>query len=99
MGKRFLTARDIDEHADMGVFEIQVGGDLVITDIGQERARERGVKLVWLPAGTKTEPHPDCTAGESDSIENRVRAAVINKLGSAPDNLDAIISKVLNGKS
>ena len=98
MAKRFLTARDIDQHADQGVFEIEVGDDLVITDIGQERARERGVKLIRLPQGTKTPTHPACEGAQEDPLEARVRAAVINRLGSAPDNLDAIISKVLNGK-
>ena len=98
MAKRFLTARDIDQHADQGVFEIEVGDDLVITDIGQERARERGVKLIRLPRGTNTPTHPACDGAQTKPIEERVRAAVISKLGSAPDNLDAIIAKVINGK-
>lgn len=98
MAKKFLTARDIDLHADQGVFEIQVGDDLVVTDIGQERARERGVKLIRLSVGTNTPPHPACEGAPADPIQAQVRAAVISKLGSAPENLDAIISKVLNGK-
>jgi hypothetical protein len=97
MGKRFLTARDIDEHANNGIFVIHVCDEVVVTDIGRERARERGVKLERLPPGAMPAPHPECNAAPADQIAERVRAAVIAKLGSAPDNLDAIISKVVNG--
>ena len=31
MPKKFLTAKDIDYHADQGVTEIHVGDDLVVT--------------------------------------------------------------------
>ncbi len=98
MAKRFLTARDIDEHADNGILEIRLHDDLVVTDIGQERARERGVKLVRMPAGTKADPHPPCDAPADDQIRERVRSAVIAKLGGTPENLEAILNKVLNGR-
>lgn len=38
MAKKFLTARDIDFHADQGITEIHVDENLVVTDLGQERA-------------------------------------------------------------
>lgn len=46
MKKIFLTARDIDEHADRGVKELPVDDQVVLTDMAREQARARGVKLV-----------------------------------------------------
>jgi|UniRef100_A0A7C4KZL5 hypothetical protein len=99
MAKKFLTARDIDYHADQGVTEIQVGDDLVVTDLGQERARERGVRLIRLPAGEKSPDHPawEETTPSAEVIQ-QVRSAVIARLGGTPEGLDQIIQKILNGK-
>lgn len=58
--KKFLTAKDIDYHADQGVTEIHAGDDVVVTDLGQERARESGVRLIRLPAAEKSPDHPAC---------------------------------------
>lgn len=99
MAKRFLTARDIDEHANNGIFEIHIADDVVVTDVGRERARERKVKLTRLAPGEKADPHPDCSKEPVDQIHERVRAAVIARLGGTPENLDAVIEKVLNKKS
>ncbi|WP_322507670.1 hypothetical protein [Anaerolinea sp.] len=99
MAKKFLTAKDIDFHADQGVKEIHIGDDVVVTDLGQERARERGVTLTRLPAGVKSPPHPSCEAAPSDAeIFAQVRSAVIARFGGTPDGLDQIIQKVLTGK-
>lgn len=99
MAKKFLTAKDIDFHADQGVTEIHVDDDLVVTDLGQERARERGVRLIRRPAGEKSPPHPECeTAAPSPEVVQQVRAAVIARLGGTPEGLDQIIQKILNGK-
>ncbi len=99
MPKKFLTARDIDYHADLGVREIHVDDDLVITDIGRERARERGVTLTRLPHGTPAPEHPACDQVTPTGVHAEVRAAVIARLGATPEGLDAIISRILNGKS
>ncbi|GIV63990.1 MAG: hypothetical protein AB1457_14060 [Chloroflexota bacterium] len=105
MAKKFLTAKDIDFHADQGVTEIHVGDDLVVTDLGQERARERGVRLIRLPAGEKSPSHPECETAApstetspSSEVVAQVRAAVIARLGGTPEGLDQIIQKILNGK-
>jgi len=99
MAKKFLTARDIDYHADQGVTEIHVGDDLVVTDLGQERARERGIRLIRLPAGEKTPPHPECKDEKpNEDVLQQVRSAVIARLGGTPEGLEQIIHKILNGK-
>lgn len=99
MPKKFLTARDIDYHADLGVREIHVDDHLVITDIGRERARERGVTLTRLPPGVSAPEHPPCDQAPPAGAHAEVRAAVIARLGATPEGLDAIISRILNGKS
>ena len=97
MAKKFLTAKDIDFHADQGVTEIHVDDDLVITDMGQERSRERGVRLVRLAKGEKSPPHPACTESNSESdTAEKVRATVIERLGATPEGLDKIIQQVLS---
>ncbi len=99
MAKKFLTAKDIDFHADQGVTEIHVDDDLVVTDLGQERARERGVRLIRRPAGEKSPPHPECeTASPPTDVAAQVRSAVIARLGGTPEGLDQIIQKILNGR-
>lgn len=76
MPKKFLTAKDIDYHADQGVTEIHVGDDLVVTDLGQERARERSVRLIRLPAGEKSPDHPACEeTPPAAEVAAQVRAA------------------------
>ncbi len=99
MAKKFLTAKDIDFHADQGVTEIHVDDDLVITDLGQERARERSVRLIRRPAGEKSPPHPACEKNSpQEDVYQQVRAAVIARLGGAPEGLDQIVRQILNGK-
>ncbi|MEN4011815.1 MAG: hypothetical protein AB1453_11160 [Chloroflexota bacterium] len=98
MPKKFLTARDIDYHADLGVREIHVDDNLIITDIGRERARERGVTLTRLPKGVPAPEHPACDQSPPGSAHAEIRAAVIARLGATPEGLDAIISRLLNGK-
>ena len=97
MAKIFLTAREIDEHADCGVFEIEIDNNIVVTDIGQERARDRGVRLVRVQKASMPLDHPPCQAKQQDQLKDQVRAAVIARLGGTPENLDAIITRVLNG--
>jgi hypothetical protein len=95
MAKRFLTARDIDEQADNGVAVIEICDDIVLTDVARERARERGVKLERVTSAAVSQA--PANSQQYDQVKNRVRAAIIAKLGSTPENLDAIINKVLNG--
>lgn len=99
MGKIVLTAKDIDKHADAGIFELEIDNNIIVTDIGVERARERKVKLVRVQKSNFEKCHSAAGVSHSaDEIKEKVRAAVIAKLGSTPENLDAIIGKVLSQK-
>ena len=95
MGKKFLTAREIDEHADCGVKELEIDDTIVVTDIGQERARERGVRLVRVQKASIPADHSTTRPQLSQDVKMQVRSAVIARLGAAPENLDAVINKVI----
>jgi hypothetical protein len=99
MPKLFLTASDIDHHADRGVKEIPIDDNVVLTDIAREQARARGVRLVRVDNATPsiTECHTSTADKNEPDVHRQVRAAVIANLGSTPENLDAIITKILSG--
>ncbi len=44
--KKFYTERDIEDMFHSGQMTLQVGDDVVLTDLAYERARRLGVKLV-----------------------------------------------------
>jgi hypothetical protein len=92
MGRTFYTARDIDRFADEGLTELCIDNSIVLTDIARERAHERGLRLVRVPDAGVT-PSPERPA--SADLHERVRAAVIARLGVEPDGLDGIIGSVL----
>ncbi len=51
MGRRFITARDIDDLFDRGETELRVDATTVLTDLARERARERGLRVTPAGAG------------------------------------------------
>jgi hypothetical protein len=51
MGRRFITARDIDDLFDRGETELRVDATTVLTDLARERARERGLRVTAAGAG------------------------------------------------
>ncbi|MFO8075432.1 MAG: hypothetical protein R6T85_04880 [Egibacteraceae bacterium] len=105
MGRRFITKQDIDAAADAGTSVLELGGRVTVTDLAREHARERGVRLV---EGAGTGQSPPTTAGgplaapaeapEPATLHAQVRAAVIARLGAAPDGLDAVIARVLDAR-
>lgn len=46
MGRRFVTAEDIDELAAAGRFHLEVDARTTLTDLARERANDRGVAIV-----------------------------------------------------
>ncbi len=46
MGRRFITARDIDDLLARGEQELLVDDNTVLTDLAREHARDRGVRVV-----------------------------------------------------
>jgi hypothetical protein len=94
MGRRFVTKADIDALADAGRTELEVDDAVTVTDVAQERALERGVRIVraaGTPAGT-----PDAGEGATrGQVREAVRRAVIAQLGSEPADLDRVIARVM----
>lgn len=88
--KRFLTERDINQFAAQGVKELVLEPGTVVTDLGKERARAAGIALVQEICGA----HPAVAPGATEDVQAKVRAAVIARLGSAPEGLDAIIARI-----
>ena len=99
MPRRFITVDDVDRLVDEGTGELTVGPDTTVTDLAQELARERGLRLVWTdaPTGT-TDPAVPVPVPGTDRGRFRagVRSAVIARLGWEPPQLDRIIDRVLN---
>lgn len=46
MGRRFITARDIDDLLARGEQDLVVDASTVLTDLAREHARDRGVRVV-----------------------------------------------------
>ncbi|TVR21708.1 MAG: hypothetical protein EA387_09905 [Nitriliruptor sp.] len=55
MGRRFITARDIDDLLVRGEQELVVDAATVLTDLAREHARDRGVRVVTADGPRVTE--------------------------------------------
>jgi hypothetical protein len=97
MKRRFITKQDIDVAADAGQHVIEVDDRVTVTDVAREHAAARGVRIAPAAGGVAAAPVADGFApppGEAD-VHATVRAEVIARLGSAPEDLDAVIRRVL----
>ncbi len=93
MARRFLTVRDMEEMAARGITRVEVDDSMTVTDAGRDRARALGIALAPVARTGAPAPAPAL----NDSLHTRVRSAVIAQLGGTPENLDAIITRVLAG--
>lgn len=91
MARRFLTVRDMEEMAARGITRVDIDDSMTVTDAGRDRARALGIALA--PVAKTGAPAPLL----NESLHTRVRSAVIAQLGGTPENLDAIITRVLAG--
>lgn len=101
MAKVFYTERDIEDLARQGVKSLEVGEDVVVTDLAREKARRLGVDLLSerdsRPASAPVRPYiseipspaasvPAATHNGGDrDLEGRVFSAVKGKLGDQVD--------------
>ena len=94
--RKFLTERDINEYVAQGKKELVLVPGTVVTDLGKERARAAGIRIVEGASEAQPVKSSPATPSGADAVQDRVRAAVIARLGEAPDGLDTIISRVLS---
>jgi len=95
---RYLTEQDIRDAAAGGTAQLILEPDMRLTPMAQDVARQLGLVIV----------HSTNTAAETGALAPKaipskpdlhatIRAAVIARLGTEPDDLDAIIAGILDG--
>lgn len=126
MPKQFYTEKDIEDLFRSGKKTLQVTGDVVLTELAYEKAKQLGFQLVidgadtppaapvrpYLSNGGSATPAKPVTVPASAAVarpaevqpkilpvEQRIRSAVIAKLGNQVDAqlLDNIIHRVVKG--
>lgn len=111
MAKIFYTDHDIEDLAKQGVQSIDIGDDVVLTDLAVDKARRLGITLVTdrekersktappkLPkTAAKVKSAPSSRSNRSDDLEGRVYKAVKSRLGDQVDNalLRTIVKRVV----
>lgn len=108
MTRRFVTRSTVEAALARGETTMELSGAVTVTDEAAARARERGLVFVRdgvVVAGRSTPPSaatptgPDASggrAGHSGAVDRAaVRRAVIGVLGHAPEELDAVLDRVL----
>ena len=110
MPKEFYTERDVEDLYRRGVRSIDVGDDVVLTELAYEKANKLGMQLAKAsqpappsapPASqvVKTETPCPCKSepAKPGDLHARIREAVNAKLGASidPQLLDVIITRVL----
>ena len=111
MPKEFYTERDIEDMFKRGIQSLQLGEDVVLTELAFEKANRLGMQLLrerpLEPPAAPVRPYiselrkpaaaPSAPLAEAD-LPARIRAAVNARLGTQidPALLDVIIQRVLN---
>ncbi len=105
MPKTFYTQHDIQDLAAEGVTRLEISDDVVLTDLAREQAMKVGMELVRSPSPPAPTPDGEKAAvrgvepaSARTQLHERVRSAVIAKLGGEVDSalLDRIVTRVLS---
>lgn len=111
MAKIFYTERDIDDMKARGVTSLDVTDNIIVTDLGIERAMNHGIKLnrvehpsppVQFSPSVNTYaayPRQANSASADGELKEKIKAAVLARLNGQVDAtlLDAVITRVLAG--
>ena len=111
MAKIFYTDHDIEDLAKQGVQSIDIGDNVVLTDLAVDKARRLGIKLVSArenkealtvksQASSAAKRAPTVPA-HNDDLEARVYKAVKSRLGDQVDDtlLRTIVRRVVQNIS
>ena len=87
----YYTAKDIEELAAKGIFELELGSNTSLTDFARETAEQLGVALLWgaqepveVPA-TRTAPVSPAVSLQAASISQRYNKPRGCQSGKGPD--------------
>ena len=111
MPKIFYTERDIDDMKARGVTSLDVTDNIIVTDLGIERAMKHGIKLnriehrlaplQFSPSVNTYAAYPrEANSAPVDGeLKEKIKAAVLARLNGQVDAalLDAVITRVLAG--
>lgn len=111
MAKIFYTERDIDDMKARGVTSLDVTDNIIVTDLGVERAMKHGIKLnriehrshpVQFSPSVNTYaayPRESNSASADGELKEKIKSAVLARLNGQVDAtlLDAVITSVLAG--
>lgn len=90
MARQIVTQDQISRLLAAGADELRVDADAIITDVAAELAQERGLRI--LRGGEAAVPRD--TGGP---LREKIRSAVVAALGTEPEQLDAVLDRVLKG--
>ena len=111
MAKIFYTERDIDDMKARGVTSLDVTDNIIVTDLGIERAMKHGIKLNRIEHRSSplqfspsvntyaAYPREQNSTSADDELKEKIKAAVLARLNGQVDAalLDAVITRVLAG--
>ncbi len=98
--KRFYTERDIEDLAAQGINSLTINDDVVLTELGREKAAKLGLSLVQEESPVDLpRPRPVNAASPAPpaDLSAKVKATVLARMGpGVPEELlDAVIPRVL----
>jgi hypothetical protein len=108
MPKIFYTEHDIDDMHKRGIASVDVTNNMVITDLGLERAMKLGMTINRLEHGAPKATlsgsvnlvgaYPRAESARDAELKQRIKSAVLAKLDGQVDAavLDGVISQVLS---
>jgi len=109
MPKIFYTERDIDDLKSRGVTSLDVTDNIIVTDLGVERAMKHGIKInriehtspsaKFSPSVNMYAAYPREANSADGEFKEKIKAAVLARLNGQVDAvlLDAVITQVLAG--
>lgn len=99
MARQIITQDQITQLLAEGADELRVDADAIVTDVAAELARDRGLRIIrgTDPLAAAPTAEGPSAAGEPVAQPRRddVRRAVVAALGTEPEQLDAVLDRVL----